>query len=603
MGRADEEAKALNEHEAVFGRYKGYTPPEYHSYTNEALYITMSEGHRIAVDVTLPAPLPSDAKIPTILSTTRYWRAKQGSAVDDLDLFFTSHGYAFIHADERGTGASFGTWPNMWPREAIPDYGETVDWIVAQPWSNGRVGAIGVSYTGTTAQLLAAANRPAVKAVVPKFIEFDVYTDIAFPGGILLETPWEDYVERCRQLDLNTWINPARGEPTDTVKPVDADGDGAMLAEAVNQHRATNPDFSRSMEVTYRDEPMPGLGVTIDEFSMHGLKQEIEQSRAAIYGWGSWNDACTADTVIRRFTTFDNPQRAVIGAWNHGGDKNANQYLPDRSPTVPSLLAQRLEDLRFFDYHLKGADTGPMEEKVLTYITMGEDRWKRTATWPVEGTTTKRWYLAEGGDLKTSAPSASAGRDRYEVDFEATTGKENIWFAEFSGADVIYGDRARADTRLLTYTTSPLEDDIEVTGYPLVTLYVTSTHTDGAFFVYLEDVFPDGRVTYVTDGQIRALHRKLSTKEPPYTMFMPHHTYKQEDGAPLVPGQVAELVIGLQPTSVLFERGHRIRIAIAGHDKDLFTQIPPFGRPAVKIDIERNTSHASFVDLPVVPRL
>ena len=595
------ESSALEEHAAVFGSYRNYTPPEYDGHTNEALYIEMSADHRIAIDVTLPAPLPPDVKIPAILYTTRYWRAKKDYPVDEQDLFFTSHGYAFIRADERGTGASFGTWPNMWPREAIADYKETVDWIVAQPWSNGRVGGIGVSYTGTTAQLLAATEHPAVKAVVPKFIEFDVYTDITFPGGVLLEKPWDSYNERCRQLDLNTWTRTSFGKLTDTVKPVDSDTDGSTLAAAVDEHRTTNPDFSRTREVTYRDDPIPGLGITIDDFSMHGLRREIERSDAAIYGWGSWNDACTADTVIRRFMTFGNPGRGVIGAWNHGGDKNANQYRPDYSPTVPSHLAQYLEDLRFFDYHLKGIDTGVTDDRVLTYITMGEETWKRTTTWPVVGTSTRRWYVGEGYVLRPDPPRSSSGADRYDVDFEADSGTGNVWYTEFAGTDVIYGDRAGADRRLLTYTSEPLETDMEVTGYPVVTLYAASTSSDAAFFVYLEDVSPDGRVTYVTEGQLRALHRRVSDRQPPYTMFMPHHTYERADGMPLVPGEVTELVIGLQPVSVLFRRGHRFRIAIAGHDESTFARLPASGE-SVTIEVQRNAIHASFVDLPVVER-
>ena len=600
MSRIDSEAQALPEHDDVFGTYRNYTPPEYENHTNEALYIKMSEGHRIALDVTLPAPLPDDARIPAILYTTRYWRAKKDYPVDDLDLFFASHGYAFVRADERGTGASFGTWPNMWPRTAIPDYKETVDWIVAQPWSNGAVGSIGVSYTGTTAQLLAATNHPAVKAVVPKFIEFDVYTDIFYPGGLLLGSLIEPYLERCHLLDLNRWKHATVGKSTDTVKPVDADTDGSMLAEAVEEHRATNPDFSKSMEITYRADRIPGLGVTIDEFSMHELREEIERSGVAIYGWGSWNDACTADTVIRRFMTFSNPQRAVIGAWNHGGDKNGNQYLPDYSPTQPSYLAQWLEDLRFFDHHLKGVETGVMDEPVVTYVTMGDERWKRTSAWPVEGAVSQRWHMSEDGALRPQRPTSPDGSDGYTVDFAATTGSEGRWHTEFLGTDVVYGDRAEADQRLLTYTSEPLEADMEVTGYPVVTLYVTSSHADGAFLVYLEDVAPDGRVRYVTGGELRALHRKVSEDEPTYRMLMPNHTYRRADGAPLVPGQVAELVIGLQPTSVLFRKGHRVRIAIAGHDEGVFTNVPSVRDETVAFEVQRNAEHASRVELPVV---
>ncbi len=601
MVTREEEEQALEEHDSVFGKHRNYAPPQYESYTNKAIYLAMSEGHRIAIDVTLPAPLPSDSRIPTVLYVTRYWRAKKSDPVDDLDLFFTSHGYAFVRADERGTGASSGTWPHMWPRDALSDYRQIIDWIVAQPWSNGKVGGIGVSYCGTTAQMLAATGHPAVKAVIPKFIELDVYTDIIFPGGILLGPLWKEYVERCRQLDLNRDMDASSGESLGTVKPVDADADGSMLAAAIDEHRATNPDFLASTLVTFRDDVIPGIGVTIDDFSVHELRDEIERSRVAIYGWGSWNDACTAGTVLRRFTTFTNPQRAVIGAWNHGGDKNANQYRPDYSPPVPSYLAQWLEDLRFFDYHLDGVDTGIADEDLLIYLTMGEERWKRTSVWPPP-TSYQRWYAHPEGVLQSGPSPSKTGADRYEVDFEASSGSETIWHTEFSTEDVVYGDRAGADSRLLTYTSRPLEADVEVTGHPVVTLYVTSNREDGAFFVYLEDVFPDGEVKYVTEGQLRALHGKVSKDEPPYRMFAPHHSYKRADAAPFVPGEVKELVIGLQPTSVLFRKGHCIRIAIAGHDKGAFERVPHDAESGVVIQVQCNETHSSHVDLPIIAR-
>ena len=89
----------------------------------------------------------------------------------DFQPFFTSHGYALVLVDVRGTGASFGTWPYPWTEDSIEDAREIVDWIVAQPWSNGKVGGYGISYLGTTAELLTALEHPAVQGVIPMFIE------------------------------------------------------------------------------------------------------------------------------------------------------------------------------------------------------------------------------------------------------------------------------------------------------------------------------------------------------------------------------------------------------------------------------------------------
>ena len=309
-------------------------------------------------------------------------------------------------------------------------------------------------------------------------------------------------------------------------------------------------------------------------------------------------DGTTADTVIRRFVNFSNPQYAVIGAWNHTGEKHGSPYLRPKAPPVPSQKAQWQEILCFLDHHLMDIHSEKCSERVLFYYTMGEEKWKSTAAWPPAGTTTQRWYLAEDSALSQEPPATEAGADTYTVDFEASTGTTNRWHTLDGITPVIYKDRAKMDQRLLTYASPALNEDTEITGYPIVTLYVASTTTDGAFFVYLEDVDETGKVTYVTEGQLRGLHRRVSTEAPPYKMLVPYHSFRREDGMPLVPGEVAELNFGLLPTSVLIKKGHRIRIAIAGHDKDTFARVPVEGIPV--ITVARSKLHASFIDLPVI---
>ena len=193
-----------------FGRYEGYSKPEYEGLNVKSLHITMRDGIKIAVDVVLPKNLPSDAKIPTLILQTRYWRANEFRILfrwlqkpSRFLLFFTSYGYAIVLADVRGTGASYGTWPYPWSRDEIMDGGEIVNWIVSQPWSNGKVASIGVSYEGATAELLAVNKHPAVKAVVPQFSQFDLYTDIPFPGGIFNQVFVKQWGHMDRLMDLN----------------------------------------------------------------------------------------------------------------------------------------------------------------------------------------------------------------------------------------------------------------------------------------------------------------------------------------------------------------------------------------------------------------
>ena len=116
-----------------------------------------------------------------------------------------------------------------------------------------------------------------------------------------------------------------------------------------------------------------------------------------------------------------------------------------------------------------------------------------------------------------------------------------------------------------------------MTGQAIVTLRVASTADDGTFLVYLEDVDPTGPVRYVTEGMLRALHRKVSTEPSSYAILYPYHTFMRKDGQKLAPGQTATLAFQLLPTSVLFKTGHRIRIALGGADKDTFLRIPAAG--------------------------
>jgi hypothetical protein len=202
--------------------------------------------------------------------------------------------------------------------------------------------------------------------------------------------------------------------------------------------------------------------------------------------------------------------------------------------------------------------------------------------------------------LSHHKPAAESGEDTYRVDFTASTGRANRWWTQLGGHDVIYPDRAKEDRHLLTYTSAPMAKDVEITGYPIATLYITSTAEDGAFFVYLEDVDETGKVIYITEGQLRALQRKVSEDMPPYALLVPYHTFKKKDGMPLIPGETAELTFGLLPTSAVIKKGHRIRIAIAGHDESIFTRIPTAGVPI--ITVLRNKFHSSFIELPVIKK-
>lgn len=595
------------------GRFPGTpvsSPPRFKGVVTRSLQLTLRDGVQLALDVNLPRNLPDGERLPAVLVMSRYWRSfdLRLSPPDRMPMgpreplgdALVARGHAVVVVDVRGSGASSGTWPHPWSDVEVADLGEVARWVADQPWCNGHLGAVGISYEGTTAELLAAAAPERVRAVIPQQIEFDVYTDVVMPGGILNAGFMRQWDATNRMLDAgrvpSVWGLGAR-LMVRGVRPVDGDSDRSRVRAALESHRDNVDVWAAVQSMTFRDDSFGAQPVTTDDFSQFRRKEAIEASGATVYGWGSWFDGRTADAVIHRFLNFANPQVGVIGAWSHNMKTHASPFARPRSRPNPSMAGQWEECGAFFDRTLKS--DAPAAEKLLHYFTVAEEAWKSTPVWPPAGYSTERWYFAADHRLVRDAP-AGEGADTYEVDFAATTGTRNRWHTPDGMTPVVYGDRAREDQRLLTYTSAPLDVDVEITGHAILTLHVASSVEDGAFFVYLEEVDPRGRVTYLTEGQLRALHRRLSNSSPPYVTPVPYHSFRREDAWPLVPGEVATLTFGLLPISVLIRRGHRLRVALAGADADSFARIPAEGSPSWRV--MRGPEHPSCIDLPVKRR-
>lgn len=582
---------------------------------NQALYVTMCDGVRIAIDVWLPEGIEPGQKIPAIMRSTRYWRAAEivGTTVEDDPNFaeaerFNKAGYALVIVDARGSGASFGYRRYELMPEEVKDYGEIAEWIVSQSWSNGRVGAYGVSYAGNTAEMLAVNKHPAVKAVAPLFNDFDNFGQLVFPGSVLCLGFLQGWSDAVHNMDMNDIcaLRGVTGEQCEQlkrkvtgVKKVDADKNGDLLAKAVKEHQKNTIPYESALKYEFRDDPFGPYEVRNVGYlrSPCNFLPEIEESGVAMYIRVGWMDAATVNGAIGRFTTINNSQDVMIGPWDHGARHDSDPFSPADKTVDPPQQESFAEMISFFDKFLK-QDGSAKVKKQIKYYTLGSGRWNFTDEWPPEGFAQKTWYFVSDNGLSTEDPQSSDGVDSYTVNYEATTGRHNRWFTNGGGGDVIYPDRAEEDNKLLTYTSQPMDKDVEITGHPIVTLYVSSTHEDGAFFVYLEDVSPDGRVTYITEGQLRAIVRKITDEKPLYTKFGPHRTEKRADAMPLIPGEIDELKFDLWATSVLIKKGHRIRVAIAGADKDSFLRYPRDGGVPT-ITVSRNSDYPSHILLPI----
>lgn len=597
-----------------------------------SFYLTMRDGVRIAMTLCLPAGLDGDSRIPAILNQTRYFRSMElrqpfraltgGGALHHIPSTarsrkrFVANGYAWVDVDVRGTGASYGGRISEWSPDEIRDGAEIVDWIVRQPWSSGKVGALGSSYSGAAAEFLLTNHHPAVRAVAPRFALFDAYPDIAFPGGIHATWFTETWGRYNDALDRNaphevagSWLRLL----VTGVSPVDDDPDGSLRAGAIAAHRDNYDVHEQASSLTFRDDVSPSdpyhnnlgsrlepVGTPIDDsgslnlVSPHNYWRDVESSGAAVYNYSGWFDGAYAHSAVKRFLTISTPgSRLVLGPWNHGG----KWHIEPLRKHVRAGFDHESELLRFFDCHLRQRDTGIDSEPPVHYFTMVEGRWKSAASWPPPASTLT-YYLAADRELHTDAPTVETGADEYRVDHTTGTGEHSRWRTQVAiGEAVVYPERGAQDKKLLTYTSATLERSIEVTGHPVVTLYVSSTSRDGTFFVYLEDVDERGRVGYVTEGLLRAVHRRISSATPPYRQPVPYRTFKRGDAQPLVPGEIAELTFDLLPTSYLFQRGHRLRVAIAGADASHFAILP--GGPPT-LTVHRSRVHASRIDLPVI---
>ena len=383
-----------------FGQHTDQGTSPYQGVVTQSRYITMRDGVNIAIDICLPKDLPPETKLPAILIMARYWRSfatrtpdQPGKAPmgprEPIADFLVRHGYAVIQVDVRGSGASFGTWEYITSATEMADMGEVAAWAAEQPWCNGSVGAVGISYEGSTTELLAASGEKSVRAIIPQETEFDLYTDIVFPGGIANEWFIDTWNRTNQQLDQNQvpkeWGWSARLFVTG-VRPVDDDTKKQQLQAALADHRQ-NPDvYSAVQGITFRDDLFGNTGATLDDMSFYSHRTAVEKSGVAIYSWGSWLDGNTSNAVLHRFINLSNPQVAVIGAWSHNMETHASPYVSPKSTPVPTQEGQWQEMLSFLDHYLLDQVDERFNEKALYYYTLGAEKWQKTNVWPPKGT-------------------------------------------------------------------------------------------------------------------------------------------------------------------------------------------------------------------------
>jgi uncharacterized protein len=650
------------------------SPLEYDAYTRQSLYLPMPDGVRLAVDVFLPAGGPAREKYPVVFEYSPYnrgnifagmplwqrviarwktgeWGPVFNAAARRSTRQLLARGYAYVIADMRGTGASFGVHIPLDPQLGR-DGKVIVDWIAGRPWCDGNIGMIGQSYHAWS-QFAVASQRPrALKCIAPALIMAETYTGANRPGGIAA-TSWlkhySDYLQDANQSVLSI----GRPLPVTPVIPVvDEDGDGDLADEIPVMEKGDPERFTDDGEPRYADgskrtehliyratmEHMKNLRPDLfiqeryrfidDRIKATGgdvqywdtspgfMLKDIIGSGIAVLNIGGWFDGFTRGT-LQAYATLQGkgPARLLIAPRFHQPVakiiKPYAEYLGYRGDWGNQQMA---ETLRFFDHYLKGRNNG-IDREDPVYIYVANDRWRREKEWPLSRQRVQSFYLQEGSALSGEVPVQ--GKDSYDVDFTHASdygeAQLNRWVMTKPSRNLMV--RTKADRKCRVYDTAPLAVAVEVTGHPVANLYISSDRRDADVFVYLCDVDEKGTSVYVSEGELRAgWHRLRPDDEQVNNRLdirpdLPWHGYTRNGYAkdPLAGGKVVQMRFDLMPVSWLFRKGHRIRIAVAGADTGNFELNPALCRDGKHCDpttlyLHRGGAASSAVELPVIPR-
>ncbi len=563
--------------------YRGYSFPEYESYVRNPQYVEMSDGVKLAVDVYLPTDGPERKNFPVAFRFTPYsrafiipngaWQARLGvksalgtwgPVIDDATLSLTvrtllSHGYAYVYADMRGNGASFGHKLDFMP-QISKDGGELIEWISKQPWCDGNVGMFGASYLGWS-QLATASNKhPALKCIFPEVVPLDGYSEMVYPGGIYINFVAENYLTMLEQLNSNYFIfnigkiissksptasgaicfpsAPAAdedgdGDYTDEI-PIDLNGNGTFLDDykypddpddppryhdgqprkhlyylATKDHGKNIDAYSWSSTGSFIDATGPGPFEKLKSYDMSpsGHVPGIMESGIAICHNGGWHDLFSRGTT-QLYSTMKktNFSKMIIDAGYHTGTGPYWEYFGINSKEMSRDGDKyTIEKLRFFDHYLKGIENG-IENEPPVYIYVQGYGWRFEKEWPLARQVIRNFYFDAGNAL--SAKRTMNGTDKYKADFthDSRYGKTggNRYMAGFGVVPEILPTRTQKDKQCLTYTSPPMRSDTEITGHPIIHFWTSSTADYGDFFVYIEDVTEDEEAILVTEGMLRA---------------------------------------------------------------------------------------------------
>lgn len=512
----------------------------------QTVRIPMRDGVHLATDISKPA---GDGPFPVVLSRTPYSRVKKGDSRG-----FTHAGLAFVIQDMRGRFDSEG--------ENLPFVGcgwsehqdgvDTIEWLKKQPWCNGRIATIGGSAGGITQNLLAGAAPEGLKAQYITVAAASLYSDGTYIGGAF------------RKADIENWTTGNKFDPA-----------ALDLMRSHPNYDDYWRKFDTSLKFSQMNVPAVHVGGWFDMFAQATIDEFVGRQHSGANG-------------------SRGAQKLVMGPWTHGiGHMPAGELTFPNANKVPEPYSSS----RWFDHYLNGANNGVEKEPAVAYFVMGDlsasgtpgNEWRRAADWPIPAKETAA-YLTH--DKKVSFEKPAAGNSHVEWTFDPanpcpTIGGTNLTIAR----GPMNQNKIESRNDVLLFTSDPLGTPLEVTGRVKAKVFVASSAADTDLSVRLCDVYPDGKSYIMAEGILRLRYRN-----------------SMEKPEPLTPGKIEEVTVDCWSTSIIFNKGHRVRVAVTSSNYPRFDVNPGTGQPwsdsgekvAQNNRIYCDVAHASRVLLPVV---
>jgi uncharacterized protein len=541
---------------------------EYEILAERNVLITMSDGINIDVDIFRPS---SDGKFPVLLGISTFdkevqsdhvWpaptrsrriRGSPDACLESANIdFFVRRGYVNIIGSVRGTGRSGGVYQYLSPRE-IRDTYELIEWAAKQPWCNGNIGMIGLGYYSAHQPLVAQLQPPHLKALAPIGTFWDNYRHFWWPGGVL-QKGFLRWLVSLVNFDVHTeksTLLEELGEKTykDLIAQALADRDINAAPEIVEALR----NYSSNGNVNFLDIALQPL------MSKYWIERGSEMDFDKINVPAYFGAAGHRPSVCYYWPEFKMPKKLI--------------YFPP--PYLDRPFYQfSWEMLRWFDYWLKGIDTGIMDEPPIKIFIGGANEWLTASDFPVPGTRWIPFNLHENRSLCEIEPWPEAESASY--------------------------DDSPSNRGSLKYYSAPMVENMEVVGPIIFNLFASCRGNDMIIRASIWDVDPEGKESILSNGWLKASHRELDAQKS--RPWLPVHTHINPQ--PLVPGQVYKLCFDIWPIANLFKVGHRIMLKINSADDPPETlyqvgQSHLISQSANTITIYHNSRYPSHLLIPI----